>query len=204
MLYITYFQNFQFLNSFWLVHFFFNFIHIFHSHSFIIWWISDSSHFMQIELLFLRMFKPSRPIRTLFLNFESFGMHSLVGLFECFEHRFIQLKEEVQFENVSVPSPNLDAICQILSDLGKNKKICEMNMKISIVMFFFWKIIRKMFFFSLNPWKKGQVFWGKTWPGFLCIRKWRTNWWIILRWKWTEFYLSTTNHWNVKNNQNIN
>ena len=121
---------------------------------------------MQIELLFLRMFKPSRPIRTLFLNFESFGMHSLVGSFECFEHRFIQLKEENQFENVSVPSPNLDAICQILSDLGKNEKICEMNMKISIVMFFFLENYSKNVFF-FEPLKKGTGFLGKNLAGLL-------------------------------------
>ena len=90
----------------------------------------------------------------------------MVGLFECFQHRFIQLKEEVQFENVSVPSPNLDAICQILSDLGKNEKICEMNMKISIVMFFFLEnYLKNVFFFESL--KKGTGFLGKNLAGLL-------------------------------------
>ena len=96
-------------------------------------------------------------------------MHSLVGLFECFEHQCIQLKEENQFENVSVPSHNLDAIYQILSDLGKNEKICEMNMKISIVMFFFFleNYSKNVFFFE--PLKKGTGFLGKNLAGFLVL-----------------------------------
>ena len=98
-------------------------------------------------------------------------MHSLVGLFEFFEHQFIQLKEENQIENVSVPSPNLDAICQILSDLGKNEKICEMNMKISIVMFFFLENYSKNVFFFFEPLKKGTGFLGKNLAGFLVFKK---------------------------------
>ena len=171
VIYNIFLEIFLFLNSFWLVHFlsisftFFISIHFSFDGSVIILSSCKQSY------SFWECSNPPAQSEPYFWILSHLECILWLGYLNFLNISSYNWKKKIKLKMCPSLLPIWMLFVKFWVIWERMRKFVKWIWKFQLWCFFFWKIIRKMFFFSLNPWKKGQVFWGKTWPGFLFSRK---------------------------------